>query len=128
MLEGQQRDKKIIGIGKNKTLYIFSEDLSLIGEIPLKKHSGGGHIGTGCFSGDGQLFAATVSAQSGNQMLISKVDSGAYLHTISTVCYDLPFMDSWVRDASTVDGTYEFRAVDLWTGKEAIQDLKRLAQ
>lgn len=116
--------KKIVGIGKNKTLYIFSEDLSLIGEIPLKKHANGGHIGIGCFSGDGRLFTAAVAGQSGNKMLVVDGDSKTFSHEIATVCYDLPFIDSWVRDASSIDGTYEFRTVDLITGKEAIQDLR----
>ncbi|MCA9032584.1 MAG: hypothetical protein KDA66_17335, partial [Planctomycetaceae bacterium] len=110
---------RLIAIDRKKTLHcIETNRWSIIWTKSLKSELKEGHMGVGQFSGDGTLFGAAVSTNSGNYTLVVDSESGELVNRISKICYGLPHVGTSVRDKATREGTLVARTLDLSTGAE----------
>jgi WD40 repeat protein len=115
----------IICIGKDKSIYwLDCKTLKVTHITKLKKHIKTDHMGTGCFSGNGQLLCLTVSGTTKNYMIVLDTATKEFSHTLNEVCYDLPYEGFKVRSASTDKETYFFKALNLKTGNTTQEKLK----
>ena len=107
----------IVAIDKKKVVHCIDlESWSLVWSTSLKKNVGKGHVGVGQFSGDGSLFGAAVSANSGNYTIVLDSTTGNVVNSIEGICYGLPHVGTMVRDSSTQKGTMDAETLDLASG------------